>query len=347
MNPIRVALDAEHFRQSNAGIARYASSLSAALRRIEGVSVIELGGGPLLERGTFSKRANTLRQDFFWYPWRGRRLARRAAADVYHSPLPRGPLTRGLPPFVLTLHDLAQIRFPETLTPYSRLYSQLTFHRVLSAADRIIAPSADTANDINRLLSVDAERIRVVHNGVDDIFFDTTAQAGDADTAYVLFVGTPEPRKNLARLVAAMNLVRAKHQGLELRLVGGGGWGRQTTLSTGVRVLGRVSDAQLAALYANAACVALPSIHEGFGLPVLEAMAAGAPVVTSNTGALPEIAGGAAILVDPYDVTAIADGIEAAIGDRDRLIAKGRLRAREFTWQRAARETLAVYRELA
>ena len=348
MSTLTVALDAEHTRQSNAGIARYAWHLASALNEIGGVTLIELGGGALEERGTLGKRVTTLRQDFIWYLWRGRSLARRASAAVYHSPLPRGPLTKGTPPFVVTVHDLAQVRYPATLTPYSRLYSALTLASILNAADRIIAPSNDTANDLNVLLHVSADRIRVVPNGVDARFFvDEGEHRGTQSDRYVLFVGTPEPRKNLERLVAAVDLLRKEDPLLQLWIAGGHGWGPQPGDSAAIRKLGRVSDGELGTLYSRALCLAMPSLHEGFGLPVLEAMAAGTAVVTSMTGALPEVAGEAAVLVDPLDVRSIADGIRRAIAERDHLIAKGRAHAKSFTWQRTARETLSVYRELA
>src|SRR5205814_1684989 len=141
------------------------------------------------------------RQDFYWYPWAARRRAKILAADVYHSPLPRGPIKRGRPPFVVSVFDLAQLRFPETTTPYSRFYARLTFNRVLAAADRIIAPSSDTANDLNILLRLAPERIRVVPIGIDAMFFGSQVNPRVHAGPYVLFVGTPEPRKNLDRLI--------------------------------------------------------------------------------------------------------------------------------------------------
>lgn len=344
---LRVALDAEHTRQSQAGIARYAQHLAVELRKRSDVELHELGGGPLVPRGTLRKRLVTLRQDLTWYPWLGRREARALGADVYHSPLSRGPLTHGSPPFVVTVHDLAQLRFSETLTPYSRFLTTLTLGRVLRAADRIIADSSDTANDVNVLLRISPERIRVVPIGVDSSFFGQPGPSARVDSPYVLFVGTPEPRKNLGRLISAMDLLRSRGSALTLILAGSGGWGPAVPESPQVRKLGRVSDVELKSLYANAACVALPSLHEGFGLPALEAMAAGTPVVAGDAGALPEVTGGAAILVDPLSSRAIADGIERAIAERGSLVERGRKRAREFTWARTAEATLAVYREIA
>ena len=344
---LTVGLDAEHLRQSAAGIARYAVSLSAELRKIPGIKLIELGGGPVVPRGTLKKRLTTLRQDFAWYPWLARRRAKSQGAQIYHSPLPRGPLARGSPPFVVTVHDLVAVRFPETTTRWSRIYGKATLKRVLDAADRIVAPSNDTADDLNSLMGIDPTKIRIIPNGVGAHFFAPSEAKSLVEGRYVLFVGTPEPRKNLHRLVSAMTILRERGFSERLVLVGGGGWGTQLRSDGHVRRLGRVTDDELVALYANASCLAIPSLHEGFGLPALEAMAAGTPVVAGKTGALPEVIGDAGVLVDPLSAMSIADGIATAVAERETLVAKGRVRARQFSWARTAALTAAVYRELA
>jgi glycosyltransferase involved in cell wall biosynthesis len=246
----------------------------------------------------------------------------------------------------MTVHDLVPVRWPETMPRWHRSYTALFIGRMLDAADRIIAPSQDTADDLNALLHVPAEKIRVVPNGVDALFFGPPVRAAAERPPYVLFVGTPEPRKNLARLISAMTILRERGRPENLVIVGAGGWGDGITAGPGIQQTGRVSDEELHTLYANANCLALPSLHEGFGLPALEAMAAGTPVVAGQSGALPEVTGGAAILVDPLSAVAIADGIERAIADRARLVQMGRSRAGEFTWDRAAALTAEVYREL-
>jgi len=344
---LRVALDAAHMRQSVAGIARYGHSLATALRKRGDIEVVELGGGEVVPRDTARKRALTLRQDFLWYPWLGRRHAAKKGAKVDHNPLRRGPLTKGNPPVVITVHDLVPLLFPETITPWSRLYARATLRRVLDAADKIITVSKNTADDVESLLGIPAERIRVVYNGVDESFFQASSERFDSQKPYVLFVGTPEPRKNLERLLEAIRITQRKGLPEELVIVGGGGWGHNTIDGTEVRQLGRVSDSDLRNLYRGASCVAVPSLHEGFGLTALEAMASGTPVVAADTGALPEITGGAAVLVDPLHSAAIADGIIRCVDERTALSAAGQARAREFTWERCAAETAAVYKELA
>ncbi|HEY1953712.1 MAG TPA: glycosyltransferase, partial [Gemmatimonadaceae bacterium] len=151
---LTIALDAEHLRHSGAGIARYARNLASGLGEISDLRVVQLGGGEVVSRGTLRKKLLTARHDLLWYPWRARRAAARIGADVYHSPLLRGPLTRGRPPFVMTVHDLVPVRWPETMPAWHRWYTARALWKLVAAADRIIAPSADTANDLNSLLGV-------------------------------------------------------------------------------------------------------------------------------------------------------------------------------------------------
>lgn len=344
---ITVAIDEEHTRQTSAGTARASRSLVKALSARDDLRVVTVGGGDLLARGTARKRLATAHQDFLWYPLLGRRRAAAAGADVYHCPTPRAPFTRGRPPLVVTVHDLVPVLFPETMTTWSRLYGRATMRGVLRSADLIVTPSNDTANDLTSLLGVNPDRIRVVWNGVDDIFFSPQREATNHNDPYVLFVGTPEPRKNLSRLIEAMGELRDRGYPHRLVVAGGGGWGDVQLQAEKVELAGRVSDEKLVSLYARAACLALPSLHEGFGLPAAEAMAVGTPVVAGARGALPEIVGNAGILVDPYDVNAIAAGIERAIADPAPLIAAGRVRAPQFSWVKAAESMASIYHELA
>ena len=275
-------------------------------------------------------------RDAFWYPIALPRAAR--GADVLHCPSFRGP-TRSDTPLVVTVHDLAVLRHPDAFNRWSRTYSRAFVPRVVRAAQRVIAVSDFTKRELEELLRVPVERIRVIPNGVDDAFAPEGARA---EGEYVLAVGTLEPRKNLPRLAAA-----ARHAGVELRVAGARGWGAVRVGGDGVRFLGFVGDEELARLYRGALCVAYPSLYEGFGIPVLEALACGAPVVTSAGSAMAELADGAAVLVDPRDEEAIADGIREAIERRHELARRGPRVARAYSWQRSAELTVDVYRELA
>lgn len=344
---IAVAIDQAHTRQSAAGTARYSRGLAAALRQRSDVAVYELGAGPVEPRQPVKKQLLTLRQDFLWYPWLGRRAAEHLHASVYHCPAGRAPLRRGRPPLVVTIHDLVPILFPETMTKWSRWYGRTSLDHVLKAADLLITPSQDTADDLHRLMNVAYERIRVIWNGVDDMFYERGATRPPVSFPYVLFVGTLEPRKNLYRLRDAMSLLRDRGRRERLVVVGGSGWGGVKVDDERVEYMGRLADSEVKSLYEHARCLVLPSLHEGFGLPAIEAMAAGSPVVAAARGALPEVTGGAAVLVDPERPEDIAHGIEEAIDDRDRLIEKGRARASAFRWATSADATMKVYRELA
>jgi glycosyltransferase involved in cell wall biosynthesis len=322
---MRVAFDTSPLVQTRAGTARHVRGLLAALRDRPGLELELLAfGGP--------GRMSSVLRDSLWYPAGLRRRAR--SADVLHCPTFRGPRD-GSVPTVLTVHDLAILRAPQAFPRWHRLYGRAGLARVLRAADAVLAVSEFTRDETVELAGVPPDRIRVVPNGVDGVF---TADGDRAEGEYILAVATLEPRKNLARAVDA-----AREAGLELRVVGARGWG-------GVEVegwVGEIPDTELAALYRGARCLVYPSLYEGFGIPVLEAMACGTPVVTSRGTATEEVAGAAAVLVDPLDVVSIADGIRAAIGRRDELVAAGIARARGFTWERTADAVVELWQELA
>ena len=299
------------------------------------VVVLPIGDGVLLARDDPRRRALALYQDLAWYPVLGRRAARRARADVHHLSLARGPLWRGRPPVSVTVHDLVPQQLPgddERLEP-----ALLAGHARPAAA--VGRPGRDVVAD-GRGAAARARRIAVVPLGVADELRGPPPAARPAGEGYVLFVGTPEPRKNLTRLADA-----AGRAGLRLVVAGAGGWGDGRP-STGVEWLGRVDDATLHALYAGAACLAIPSLDEGFGLPAVEAMAVGCPVVAARAGALPEICGDAAVLVDPLDTDAIAAGLLEAIARADELRELGRARAALYTWERSADLLVSAWQSL-
>jgi glycosyltransferase involved in cell wall biosynthesis len=323
---MRVAIDVSPLVQTRAGTARYLKALLRELRCRDDVDV---------RTRTFGRadKLSTLARDTVWYPFV---LGRHGDADVLHCPTYRAPL-RSLQPFVVTVHDLAVFRHPDTFNRWTRMYSPRLVPRALAAATRIIAVSQFTRRELVDVLRVPDEKIRVVPNGVDGEFTpDGPAAEGD----YVLAVGTLEPRKNLPRLVDA-----ARRSGVELRIVGARGWGGVDVGGNGVRWLGEVGDEELARLYRGALCVAYPSLYEGFGIPVLEAMACGAPIVTTRGTAMEEVADGAAVLVDAKDPADISAGIARAAAERDELVTRGLERARAFRWDAVTDMTVAVYRE--
>jgi glycosyltransferase involved in cell wall biosynthesis len=320
---MRVGIDATPLRLTRAGTARYLHGLLSNLADVE-LRRLAFGG---------AGKGWVLARELMWYP-----LVLGAASDldVLHCPTYYGPL-RARAPVVVTVHDLAVLRHPEAFPLWTRTYVPRVVPHVLRAAHRLIAVSEFTRRELVELLRVPETKISVVPNAVDDVF---TADGPAAEGDYVLAVGTLEPRKNLSKLAQA-----ARRAGAELRVVGATGWGDVPL--DGVRLLGEVGDPELARLYRGASVVAYPSLYEGFGIPVLEAMACGAPVVTSAGGATEEVAGGAAVLVDPLDPASIAAGLERAMQHRDELRARGLERAREFSWAEVARRTREIYEEVA
>jgi glycosyltransferase involved in cell wall biosynthesis len=282
-----------------------------------------------------------------------------AAADVVHMTsgvgVPSVPTRQRL---VVTIHDLAFLRFPEHVPPRWRLLYRLGLRAAIRRADEILVPSRSTGEDLLRHGRIDAARVRVtplastLDVGADDPT-PVLARLG-ISRPYVLFVGTLEPRKNVVSLLRAYR--RAAAEGIEhmLVLAGARGWGADSLErelaadgpGTIVRT-GFLPANDLDAVYRGASVFVYPSVYEGFGLPVLEAMARGVPTITSNSSSLPEVVGDAALTVDPISVEAIAEAIRAVATDgalAGRLADDGRRRAAAFTWDETARLTLEAYR---
>jgi glycosyltransferase involved in cell wall biosynthesis len=334
MPELRVGIDTSPLALTRAGTARY---LEALLEQLERDNDLEL------RRYHFGGRSRPgkIARDVGWYLAALPLLARRDDADVLHCPTFRAPLRSPLP-LVVTVHDLALLRHPEAFNRWARSYGRLTLPQVARTAADVIAVSEFTKGEVVELLGVAPERVHVVRHGVAPPF-EAAGPAEDGD--YVLAVSTLEPRKNLARLLDGFRC--GGLDGTELRIAGARGWGGVRVEAEGARWLGEVADEELARLYRGARCLAYVSLYEGFGLPILEAMACGTPVVTTAWGACAEVAGDAAVLVDALDPDAIGAGLAEALGRREELVAKGLERAREFSWEKAARETADVYRRAA
>lgn len=268
---------------------------------------------------------------------------------------------------VFTIHDLIFRFYPQYHLPLNRWFLSLMIPRFLQAADAIIAISHHTKRDVMRLYGVDEAKIQVIHEGVDADFRPQPPERiaevrgrHHLPRQYILYVGTIEPRKNLGALLEAYLLLKQRARGVQvpkLAIVGKKGWLyggffrrlRETGLEKETVLTGYVPDEDLPAIYSGALFFVYPSFYEGFGLPVLEAMACGVPVICSQASSLPEVAGEAALLVNPHDVGELAEAMMRLLTDeemRRRLRGEGLKRAALFTWEEAARRTLRVYRRL-
>jgi glycosyltransferase involved in cell wall biosynthesis len=271
------------------------------------------------------------------------------SADLFHaSTLIRNPPRKIR--LTATIHDMTCRLMPQLHTPAHRKADENFTKNVLQRAVRLIAVSENTKADAVRLAGLDPERIEVIYSGVPEIYFG--AQARPSQRPYVLYVGTIEPRKNVDTLLDAWETFRFGGD-FDLIIVGASGWAGQKTLARlaakprGVRYLGYVPEDELPGLTAGASAFVYPSLYEGFGFPVAQAMAAGVPVITSNTSCLPEIAGGGALLVDPRSAAEIQGAMEKLLTSpelRQELGAAGTARARrEYRWNVCARKSLEFF----
>jgi len=264
---------------------------------------------------------------------------------------------------VVTVHDLSFLRFPRAFKRGNRIYLSVATRLAVARADAVIAVSRHTARDLERLLGVPPERIHVVPNGVDGRFRPLSRREVERfrhrrglPERFILYVGTIEPRKNLETLVRAYaELLRQDPRAaIPLIIAGGRGWYyegvfalvERLRLETVIRFPGFIDHRELPLWYNAATLFVFPSLYEGFGLPVLEAMACGTPVVASNASSLPEVVGEAGLLVEPCDVEGLAESMRRVLMDtglREELCARGRARASEYSWHATAMQTTAVY----
>ena len=284
--------------------------------------------------------------------------ARKAGCTVLHHPMTTCPVWRNGIKQVVTLHDLNFYHHPEWVGRAIRCWYSTIAVPAIKQADHIATISDYVLDDARRTLAIPKEKSSRIYNGLTRLPLATANQPQEGKARVILSVNLWQPHKNLARLIGAMTLLRATIPDLELHLAGRpqANYRDQPELDAlltrpGIRVLGYLSDEDLGKAYATADVVCYPSLEEGFGLPVLEAMAAGAPVVTSNASCLPEIAGGAAILVDPHSEQSIADGIRQALdenGDaRTSRIHKGKAVAAKFSWADSAKSYIQFFKSLS
>lgn len=350
---MRVAVDASSTRGQRTGIGVYTAALMEALSEL-GIELAAVDD----DAGADLRTPRRIVREQLLLP----RLLGRTGAEIGHLTGFAAP-ARASVPVVLTVHDLAGRTRPQDLPPVSRFYWGRYLPTTVRYAARVIAPSKCTRHDLMRETGVPPGRISVVPYGYDPRFVAMPPPILEAARArlalperFFLFVGTLEPRKGVDTLVNAF-LGAADDVAEDLVLAGRDGRladplrARANRSSAGnrVRFLGYVADADLPALYNLARAVVMPSRHEGFGLPILEAMASGAPVVATTAGALPEVAGDAALLVEPGDVGALARALQRVSREESlhgELRERGFERCRLFSWQRTAVETVDVYEEV-
>jgi glycosyltransferase involved in cell wall biosynthesis len=364
---MRIGIDARLTYYRTGGIAAYTRHLIGALAALDPASdyrvIHHRGAAETIAPGPNFHRVDAFTPSHHRFErWTLATELVRLRLDVLHSPdfiPPMGGARRR----VITVHDLHFLHYPQFLTADSRRTYNDQIRWAVKTADHILVDSKATRADVADLLDVPPSKMTVHPLGVDPQYhpLDPAAVRAALDrltlpSEYLLFVGTLEPRKNLGGLLDALDLLRPALPDLPpLLLVGRRGWqaddllARLEQLTMAGRVIWRddINDADLPAIYNGASLLALPSHYEGFGLTALEAMACGTPVVASNRSSVPEVVGGAGLLVAPGDPAAVADGLRRALEDsalRDRLHVEGPARASSFTWQRTAEIALGVYR---
>ncbi len=374
---LRVVLDAGPAVHQRAGLARYAERLASALWQhfrdaLDLTLVYNSHSGRRLPASLGSIPALTL--PLGQHRWRLGALTcqllraslvegRLPAGDVYHATEHLLPWMAR--PSVMTVHDLIFERYPQHHTRANRAFLRVAMPLFVRRADAIIAVSQHTRRDLLEVYATPPQKVYVVEEGIDERF----RPAGEADIRrvkerysirrpYLLMVGTLEPRKNHVLAFRALAQLKAEGWSHCLVAVGGGGWlfdavQRQVEslqLSDDVIFAGHVADADLPALYSGADCFLMPSLYEGFGIPVLEAMACGAPVVCSKVSSLPEVAGEAARFIEPLTAEGLADAVRQVLSHpkmADKMLSDGMRQAGRYRWQRAADETVQVYRAAA
>ena len=375
---MRIAIDYTAAIRQKAGIGNYVRRLVDALLAQDTVNSYTLltSGRPTRER-PFPQADNVRGRSIYipdrylniiWYRWRLPLYTTyfSGQVDIYHGPDFALPPTGKTLRKVVTVHDLAFLEHPEYAVPSLASTLGKVVPEAVAAADVVCTVSQEVSRTLIKHFHTPREKLTVIPNGVspyfrritDPILLQSTHHKFGLKHPFVLGVGTLEPRKNHIGLIKAFYQAQKKKNGpAMLALAGGKGWLYEETmqlveelkLTKKVRFLGRVTDLELVTLYSMADAFAFPSFAEGFGVPPLEAMACGVPVITSNTSSLPEVVGNAGLLVDPHNTGELSTAIMRILGDKqlqEDLRQKGYERVKHFTWQEAARKMLTVYQKL-
>lgn len=372
---IKIGLNARYLQRRMTGIERYISELIKNVTLIDDTKQFVLffcGHEPIPDLklsknvSTYISRKNTKNRSLriIWEQFLLAKELKENQISLFHGPSFVAPLLKPCK-YVVTVHDLSYYLFPKSLTGITRLYFSVFLPYSLKKADKIIADSHSTKKDIMRLFRISETKIKVIHLGIDKLYTSVKNKRflGEIKTKYnlpqkfILFTGMLSPRKNLPRMLRAFSSIKKNGWPHKFVIVGAKGWlydsifaqVKKLNLEKEVIFTEYVPDKDLPAFYTLADLFMFSTLYEGFGLPILEAMACGCPVVTSTTSSMPEVAGKAALLVNPRDTKAIADAIESILRDkklRNKLIKRGFRQIQNFSWKKTAKETLKIYEEV-
>jgi glycosyltransferase involved in cell wall biosynthesis len=361
---VRIGVDARSLSEPIAGIGRYTLSLLELMVLDKSHEWVLYSHQPIL-KNQWDMQNVTIRTLSFpkwirglYVPWSQFMLpfwARQDDLDIFWAPAHRLPifLSKSISS-VVTIHDLVWKHAPETMHPFGQFLDSFLMPKSVKVADKVIAVSESTAQDLYKEVPEVEKKTEVIYES-GSLFIELSEHFVGNEGNYLLFVGTLEPRKNLRRLLEAYSLLSDSIRGkYSLIIVGGKGWGNEDVYSIiehfnikkNVKVLGYISDKELADIYRSAHVLVMPSLYEGFGLPLLESMSFGIPIITSNTSSMPEIGGNAAIYVDPNSSNSIKNGIEEVIMSHNlwkKLSKNALIRSSLFSWSKASKETLIVF----
>lgn len=371
---MKIGFIADRINRPRTGIGNYAYNLIKEFSKMDDIkSQLYLIN---YEEGIFFKDLKkiilktpldvTKKSFYFWHLYLQIKLKRdNLGLDIIHSPENATPFVKLRSKKVITVHDIIPYLFPETYSIITQLRYKLFFKRTLKTADKIIANSERTKKDLINYFDVPSEKIRVTLLAADEIFkplshteVTEVKRRYELEFPFILYVGNLEKRKNIETLIKSYYQIKQRGINHKIVIVGKKGWKSDNILAEishlklqdDIVFTGYVSDEDLPALYNAASLFVYPSIYEGFGLPPLEAMSCGCPVITSNTSSLPEVVGDGGIMFDPHDIDELANLMYEVLTNnelKDDLIEKGLRRAKMFSWNKCAKETLEVYREVA
>jgi glycosyltransferase involved in cell wall biosynthesis len=373
---LRIGIDYTAAVRQGAGIGRYTRELVRSLAKLDRghdyVLFAAAGGQQPADTAwprSFQMRSVPLSDRALTILWHRLRLPlwvelATGPLDIFHSPDFVLPSVRRAKTLV-TVHDLSFIRYPQCADANLRAYLNQVVPRSVQRADLVLADSQSTKDDLVELLGVEPDKIEIVYPGVEERFhpiedqalLDEVRRRYTLPPRFILGVGTLQPRKNFTRLIEAFADLRFAIRDLRLVIAGGKGWLYEEIFATVERLgleekvvfPGFVADEHLPALYNLADLFVFPSLYEGFGLPPLEALACGTPVITSDASSLPEVVGQAGLMVEATDVEALAQAMKQVLEDdalQEEMIARGLEQARKFTWQKAASRLLNLYKKL-